>query len=904
VKKFLLILSFILMPVIGFFVFNWWLSQQKADSYALIPANAFAVVCTHDFYSTWDSLQGGNVWKNLQGLSSLEKTDHKMNAVDSLFGGKQKAAAFFKGKKILISAHLTNANELDYLFFIPLSKDSDDDQTLKGLLGKITSDPSYQMEERKNEDISIQEITKKADSSFFNFIRYKNLLIAGSSGFLIDDVIRVIKGEANFLKANPQVKRPPHKEGENFVYFKYKNISGLASLFSDSSEIFKPLNKFADHSTVNVKMNQKEILLTGFSSPGDSGFLNVFKGQKPQKFNLKNYVPNNTASFYYFGFDDGVSLNESMVNYWKKSNPALIEDRKDIYQLYNIDVTTLFSDFQNEIGLSVLESEKPDKEAGRLLFIRSGDPQKCFLRMNKFVTLAKEDRSDTLFNEKYHGYLIREMNIPQFPHMLLGDFFNGFHKCYYAVIDDCMVLANDPRHMRQLVDNIDSENVWGKTAAINNMLENNFSSSNVSLFLNTEQAWKSMMHIASPDVKIQLQNNAEGLKQIHQVLLQYNVLNDKVFTNLIITHSLDNALQKEEEAYASDNQISMERGILSEPYLFLSKDQSKIILQDSAFQLYAVSDGIVKWSDTLGKEISGPVISVGMDKGGEAAYFGIAKNIIFAYETDGKTLTGFPIRLPDTTSLNTISVVDFDHSRNYRIIVSDLSGAIYMFDTKGKPVEGWKPVSLGGKLKHPVKHLRIKGKDVLVVLQEKGKLWALNNKGEFYKGFPLDLRTPSSNPVFIESDESSAENSYLTVLTDKGDLIKLDLKGIILKREAVSNMGAGASFKLCIDQEEKSYIIVSQRKNELSILNDKLDQLFETVLNSVNLDLRYYVNGDKMLLVIFDSDANLCYLLDDKGKNIFRSAVKATKPLKIGFKGKDIAIVKVNQYQLEEGVIK
>jgi hypothetical protein len=892
------------MPVIGFFVFNWWLTNQKADSYALIPGNAFAVVYTQNFYSTWDSLQSGNVWKNLQGLSSLEKTDHKMNGLDSLIGGKQKAAAFFKGKKMLISAHLTNAHELDYLFFIPISSDSDDDQMLTDLLGKITSDPSYQVEERKNEGISIQEVTKKTDSSSFNFIRYKNLLIAGSSGFLMDDVIRVIKGEAGFLKTNPQVNRPPRKEGENFIYFKYKYISSLASLFSDSSEIFKPLNKFAEHSTLNFKMDQKEILLSGFSSPGDSGFLNVFKGQKPQKFNLKNYIPNNTATFYYFGFDNGVSLNQSLVNYWTKFNPAIIEDRKDIYQLYNIDVNTLFSDFQNEIGLSVLEADRPDREPGRLLFLRSGDPQKCFLRMNKFVTLAKEDKNDTLFNEKYHGYHIREMNISKFPHLLLGDFFNGFEKCYYAVVDDCIVLANDPRHMRQLVDNIDSENVWGKTAAINNMLENNFSSSNVSLLIHTEQAWKSIIDLTSPGLKMQFQNNAEQLKQIHQVLLQYNVLNDKIFTNLIISHSLDKEFQKEEEAYISDNHISMERGILSEPYLFLSKDLNEIVVQDSAFQVYCVSDGIVKWSDNLGNEISGPVLSVTMDKSGAPAYFGIAKNVIFAYGKDGKALHGFPVTLPDTATLNTISVVDFDHSRNYRIIVSDLSGGLYMFDDQGKPVEGWNPLSLNGRLKHPVKHLRIKGKDVLVVLQEKGKLWALNLKGEFFKGFPLDLRAVSSNPVFIESDESSAENSFITVLTDKGDMIKLDLKGVILKREAVSNMGAGASFKLCPNQEGDAYIIASQKKNELCILNDKLDQLFEMVLNTVNIDLKYYVSGDKQLLVIFDRDANLCYLLDDKGKNIFKAAVKATKPLKIGFKGKEIDIVKVNQYQLEEGLIK
>jgi hypothetical protein len=893
------------MPVIGFYVFNWWLSNQKTDPYNLIPANAFAVIHTHNFYGTWDSLQSSYLWKNLQNVPKLAQTDHKMRSLDSLFLGKKNTEVFFKDKKILISLHLTNSGEFDYLFYIPINSDPDGEM-LTDLLKRISSDTSYQLEERTYEGLSIQEVTKKSDKFSFSFVKYKGVLIGSYTAVLVEDVIRLIKGETGngFLKENQQVKKQPHADSETFIYFNYKNLSGLASIFSDSSEIFKPLNSFASHSTLDIKIRKKDILLSGFSGAGEKDFLNVFKGQKPQKFNLKSYIPNNTSSFYYFGFDNGGTLNESLMKYWTKSDSSVTEERKDVYQLYSIDIGRLFDEFQNEIGLSILEPDQSGKAPGKLLFIRAGNPSRFFLQLNKIVTLAKEDRTDTLLNEKYHEYHIREMNLPEFPHMLLGDFFKGFEKCYYVAINECMVLSNDPRHIRQLLDNIDTENVWSKTAVINNMIENNFSSSNFTLFIDTEKAWKSMMHLASSDIKMQLQNNAEELKQIHQIVLQYNVLNDKIFTNFIINHNLDKEVRKSDIAYMSENQLSMERGILSDPFLFSSKGQNKIIVQDSAFRIYSVSEGITVWSDTLGKAITGSVVSVDMEKKGESVYFGIAQNIIFAYGMNGSVLNGFPVVLPDSVTLNTIAVFDFDHSRSYKIMVSDLSGNLYMFDAKGKPMEEWKAPSLGGKLTCPVKHLRIKGKDILIALEEKGKLWALNKKGEFYKGFPLDLKVPISNPVFLERDESSAENSYITVLSDKGEIIKLNLNGAILKREKVSNLSAGASFKLCLNQEENSYTIVTQSKNELSVLNAQLEEQFEMVLNAVNMDLKYYTNSDRALLAIFDRDANLCYLLNDKGINIFKSAVKATKPLKIAFNGKDVIVIKANQYLLEEGVIK
>jgi hypothetical protein len=892
------------MPVLGFFVFHWWLSNQKSDPYALIPGNAFAVLYSEDLYSNWDSLESSNLWKNLQGLPNLATKDRRMQSLYSMFGGKKKVEAFFKNKKVVVSLHLTDAHEFDYLFFIPVSSGTDD-ETLNNLIEKVKSDTSFQIEERKYEDLEIKEVIQKANQSSFSFLRYKDLLICSYSAIIMDDVIRVINQEAkdNFLKNNQKVKTPPHAGSRNFIYINYKNLSGLTSVFSDSTDFFKPLNNFADYSSFDFKMGKKDLLFTGLTAAGQNDFLNVFKGQKPQQFTLKNYVPNNTSSFYYFGFDNGLTLNESLVNYWKKADSSVIEARRDVYELYNIDFSTIFSELGNEIGLSILEPDKPGRASGRLLFLKAGNSNRFFLHLNKIVTLAKEDRNDTLYHEQYREYIIREMNIPDFPQMMLGQFFNGFQKSYYVVIGDCIVFSDDPRHLRQLTDNIEAENVWSKTASINSMLERSFSASNVSYYIDTEKSWKNLFLLSSPDVKVEMQTNAEELKQIHQTLIQYKVVNGKIFSSVLINHHLDQEILNIDNSYVSENTVSMERGILSEPFLFSDKAETEIIVQDSAFQVYSVSNGLIVWNDTLGKAISGPVVSKEQKKG-EVTYYGVAQNILFAYGKNGARPEGFPVTFSDSVLLNTIAVIDYDHSGEHKIMVTDQKGHLYIVDTQGKPVEGWKSTGFKGRLKHPVKHARIKGKDILIALQEDGRIWALNSKGELYKGFPLDLKTPSSNPVFLDTEESSAENSILTILSDRGELIKMDLKGAILKRENVSNLSAGSAFKLCLNQTENSYVIITQSKNELSVLNDKSEEVFDMILNSVNLDLGYYTNSDKALFVIFDRDASLCYLMDDKGKNILKSAVKATKPLKINFKGNEVDVVKVNQYQLEEGLIK
>jgi hypothetical protein len=161
------------MPVAGFYVFNWWLSNQKTDPYALIPGSAFAVVYTHNFYANWDSLENSNLWKNLQGLPNLALKDQRMHSLYSLFGGKKNTEAFLKDKKILISLHLTSATDFDYLFYIPVFS-ATDDKAFDDLTKKIASDTSYKVEERQYEDLQIIEITKRSDKSSFSYVRYKD----------------------------------------------------------------------------------------------------------------------------------------------------------------------------------------------------------------------------------------------------------------------------------------------------------------------------------------------------------------------------------------------------------------------------------------------------------------------------------------------------------------------------------------------------------------------------------------------------------------------------------------------------------------------------------------------------------------------------------------------------------
>ena len=96
-----------------------------------------------------------------------------------------------------------------------------------------------------------------------------------------------------------------------------------------------------------------------------------------------------------------------------------------------------------------------------------------------------------------------------------------------------------------------------------------------------------------------------------------------------------------------------------------------------------------------------------------------------------------------------------------------------MLDSKGKKVNGFKFSKTKKSIINPVKHIRIKGKDFIIVQEENGNINILNRRGESV--IDVDSKLFSSiNPIW----------SYLDTFTTSdvdGNLVQIDTKGNIIK---------------------------------------------------------------------------------------------------------------------------
>ncbi len=223
--------------------------------------------------------------------------------------------------------------------------------------------------------------------------------------------------------------------------------------------------------------------------------------------------------------------------------------------------------------------------------------------------------------------------------------------------------------------------------------------------------------------------------------------------------------------------VKFKHPLISEPVMVYNhhSKQQEILVQDSKYNLHLVSPkGEIRWSYALGGPIVDVVQEVDLYKNGKRQYMVATSKKLHCIDRLGKAVEGYPFGL--TKDIHHFSVIDYDGSKNYRIALSDISGRLFLCDKKGKALNGWKPKTLNGNLLTSIQHCRVGKKDVIIAVEESGKVHLFKRNGSPYSGFPLKLNLALKGEVIVK-DKKSFNSSYLQVITENNTIIEVDFKG-------------------------------------------------------------------------------------------------------------------------------
>lgn len=147
---------------------------------------------------------------------------------------------------------------------------------------------------------------------------------------------------------------------------------------------------------------------------------------------------------------------------------------------------------------------------------------------------------------------------------------------------------------------------------------------------------------------------------------------------------------------------------------------------------------------------------------------------IYLVDKNGKDVDGFPLALP-SPAVSEITVLDYDNSRDYRILLSCRDGILRNYSIKGKKAERWTEPRFESKVNLRIYHIRSGGKDYLFLADENGKIHWLNRRGETVKKIKA---TGPHHPVCWSVKPGRSLSETRIFLTDSmGNAVLLDLDG-------------------------------------------------------------------------------------------------------------------------------
>lgn len=843
IKALLFTIAFVGLAAAGYFAYDSFLKNEKTLLWDLVPENSIAVYQKGGCSECIDSLSKA-AW-----LVLLRETYFKDHNFDSAF-----LSAFVKlsGKVSAVSLHKTAKHKFDLIFYS--TEDVLKSDVLEGLRTRSKS------RERKYNGVVIKELATESD--VVTWVEFNNYIAISLSPVLIEDVVRAyqLKSEGGFIDKVDQVASlPVVKNDAGDVLIDLEAFHDWLLLFSNEENMEGV--KIKGSTLLDVKRSKESIILNGFSdsdSAQTSSLLSVFKGQSPVSFGLKYFVSNDAHFVTNFGFSDPDLFGKNLQILLDRNRRDLILSK---LKLTTTEVNQLYTGLGKEVGLQSFELSGMNSSNVLMVDVKSDG-----LWIDLLDKVATAISEDTVFIEHYSSHLIKRLDKPGLIELLFPIISFKYDELYYSQSGNVLLMAGDIRALKSILDDIEEEEVWAKSVDKNRFLESTFLESNISFYVDPLPYSKLLTSKISDEwkpffAKQDIQISALGLSAF-----QFSHLNNNFYTNIYL--GFDDVKKTSRSNKSKEILVNINAAPIYK--LFVVKNHNdksnEVLVQDSANTIHLLSSkGEILWSKKLDGLIKGELEQIDYFANGKLQMLISTDRDIHVIDRLGNYVSPFPIT---TLTGNIFSrSIDYDHSKNYRFITADKVGTINMVSKEGKLLEGWKGMTTNGELLVAPKHYRIAARDYIAIVHSAGRFSLYNRRGELLKGFPVDLNGRVRDDFYLDVGNGKEKSAFVFMTMD-GQKVRIDLAGNELSRETLIKPVFDTRFRLILETNEKSYLMVRQNNKTLTLLNKSGDEILSNDFIGMNsVDVKYYDFGSgNIYYVLLDVDQDLGYVYNPEGK--------------------------------------
>jgi len=638
-----------------------------------------------------------------------------------------------------------------------------------------------------------------------------NYIISSSEDIVLENIIRDHdlnnpKIDSDFLKI---IKGADVNDPFN-IFINSKNSDLIKKSISDFS-FFPNLNN--SWISYDFKYSLEEVKMIGATRLNDSinSKLSVLRNLPPSEIKTDKIIPNSFSSFFSFTISDSERFVFNFKNYLKGN-----------------DLSTENINFESFNLIDEISFVK-DQEKFLILEISNIEQLENYFKLNDIENLKN----------------IKKINLGLDLKTLINTYDEKASFVYAALLDNSLVITQSVSQIKKIINS--------------KAIKDNLSSNSKYLNFKNEKSKKHSFFWVN--------NNSNNLDSVEYPFIGFSGVINENIALLDFDYSRLNQSKETNDVF-TEFFLSFENEIISNPIWLKNhnNNQYDFTFQDSENYLYYYSNkGNQYWKKKIPQKIIGDIKQVDIYKNGRLQIVFRTENKLYVLDRNGNEVKELSFEIESGENNIPISIFDYEKNRNYRFLVTN-DNIIEMFDSRGKKVSGFKPnVFESNIIKDPV-HIRIDGKDFIVVQLENGELKILDRRGR-------DRIKVDQKIQFSENSIYSYMKTFTTT-DNQGNLIQIDMDGKLSK---------------------KSLNISSD--NLIDIKNDNLVYISENILSikGINITLPFgkyskpiiFNESLRMLIGISDLSENNIYLYEDNGELVKGFPLKGNSIIDIRDSDKD-----------------
>lgn len=775
-RKFILVIFIFLLVAAGaawyFLLLKPTAAFTENSTFKAVPIHSPLVIELQNTDALIQSFSGGNmIIDELKNTGIVNEISREIQFMSELKKSNPDFDELCKGKSVLISANFEGKNELDFIFLVSL-KDKKEQSLILEIIKQL-SDQSN-LSKRNYDNAEIYRVTTK--STTFSFAFTNGIFVASKKAVLVEEAVRQSNAESlldhpDFVKLN----KTSNSNASANIYINHGTITQLLakSLNKDIRKKIGFLANFAEYTELDLNLKKDELFLSGYTFSNDSSesYINLFKGQAPERSNLESVLPSNTSLFISMNIE---IFSEFLQNYeeFSRKKGSYYQREARLMTVKNeaktdfIKVVTEIATGVSGIAFTSVTQNEPDKNRFFITEIKSQSigREKMELILTKYLETKKIDapgwRSNYQIDEN-RSFTFYQFPYPDIAEVLFGKIYSGVQCNFFTFFDNYLIFADSHAALKEFIHNLVLGETLSKDINYLKFKENTSSKSNLHFYVNFSKAFHLSRQYLNQERLNNWISNEESIRKFYAFSWQFSNTNELILNNIYL--KFDPVIKEEPQTIW---QTKIEGNLRTRPKMVVNHndpDNKEVIFQDQANNLYLINkEGVTLWKVTLPEPIISDINQIDIYRNNKYQYLFNTKSQIYLVDRNGENVKGYPVALRSPAT-NGIAVVDYDNNKDYRYFIACENKQVYAYSKDGKFVKGWSNFVSDNSVEKPLKHMRVLNKDYIAFfdryktyfLDRQGKI-RLETKATFeHSGNELILEN-AAKPVVLCTDKNGA----------------------------------------------------------------------------------------------------------------------------------------------------